>query len=241
MTIKTFTIIFTLALFITFGCGKKSGDTSKTDTKENTTTPTETKINEDSLKKVQDADKQQKIKDALAEDKLVTDTLGQWAVSAEASSSYGDETNKDKTPYTATQMTGKPDVENYADDGRAWAEKEADKGMEWVKLTYEKPVNATEVRVRQNVGPGAIIKVELIDTDGKSHTVWEGEDKTQYIPEKIQYFIAKFDKTTYKTKVVKITMACNAVQGWNEIDAVQLVGDNTTTTTTTSTPTTPKK
>src|SRR5205085_8474089 len=111
MTIKTLTAVFILTLFIAYGCGKKS-DSTKTDSKENTTTTTETKINEDSLKKVQDADKQQKIKDALADDKLVTDTLGQWAVSAEASSSYGDETNKDKSPYTAAQMTGKPDVEN---------------------------------------------------------------------------------------------------------------------------------
>jgi|GEM_PF-1658046 len=226
MTIKTLAIIFTLTLFIAYGCGKKS-DSSKTDTKETTTqNSTEPKVNQDSLKKVQDAEKDQKIKDAIAEEKLVSDTLGQWAVTAEASSSFGDETNKEKSPYTAAQMTGKPDVENPIDDGRAWAEKDPDKGIEWVKLTYDKAVNASEVRIRQNSGPGAIIKVELVDTDGKSHIVWEGQDKTQYNPDKIQYFIAKFEKTAYKTKVVKITLACNAIPGWNEIDAVQLVGDD---------------
>jgi hypothetical protein len=56
------------------------------------------------------------------------------------------------------------------------------------------------------------------------HTVWEGPDKTVYKENTIQYLIAKFDKTTYKVKSVKITLATNAVQGWNEIDAVQLVG-----------------
>lgn len=229
MKIKTLAAIFTLTLFIAFGCGKKP-DTSKTDTKETTPTTTEPKVNQDSLKKVQDADKDQKIKDALADEKLVSDTLGQWATDAEASSTFGDEKGKDKSfPYTPAQMTGKPDVENYTDDTRAWAPKEADKGIEWVKLTYDKAVNATEVRVRQNIGPGAIIKVELIDTDGKSHTVWEGADKTQYVQDKIQYFTAKFDKTPYKTKTVKITLACNAVPGWNEIDAVQLVGDDVKT------------
>ncbi len=227
---KTVILLAIIPLFcFVIGCGKKSSDSTKTeDKKEQTTQNTQPKVNEDSIKKVQDADKEQKIKEALAEEKLVNDTLGQWAVDAEASSTYGDEKGKDKSyPYTPAQMTGKPDCENYADDGRAWAPKEADKGIEWVQLTYAKPVNASEVRVRQNIGPGAIIKVELIDTDGKSHTVWEGEDKTKYTPDKIQYFIAKFDKTSYKTKTVKITLACNAVPGWNEIDAVQLVGDDT--------------
>ena len=55
--------------------------------------------------------------------------------------------------------------------------------------------------------------------------MFEGVDKTKYEQEKIQYFIAKFDKTDYKTKTVKITLATNSVPGWNEIDAVQLVGN----------------
>ncbi len=226
MKIKILSIVFITSLFIVYGCSKKSGqETTKTDDKKEQTTTTEPKVNQDSLKKVQDADKEQKIKEAMEEDKLVNDTLGQWAVDADASSSYGDETSKDKnSPYTKYMMLGKPNCENYGDDGRAWAPKEADKGIEWVTLTYEKPVNATEVRIRQNVGPGAIIKVELIDTDGKNHTVWEGPDKTKYAENKIQYLIAKFDKTAYKSKMVKITMATNAVPGWNEIDAVQLVG-----------------
>ena len=66
---------------------------------------------------------------------------------------------------------------------------------------------------------------ELIDEKEKNHTVWEGVDKTKYEPNKIQYFIAKFDKTDYKTKSVKITLATNAGTGWKEIDAVQLVGN----------------
>ena len=36
--------------------------------------------------------------------------------------------------------------------------------------------------------------------------------------------MVKFPKTTFKTDRVKITLATNVVPGWNEIDAVQLVG-----------------
>jgi len=38
-------------------------------------------------------------------------------------------------------------------------------------------------------------------------------------------FNVKFDKTDYKTKIVKITLATNSFPGWKEIDAVQLIGN----------------
>ena len=224
-------VIVLIAVFAITGCGKKSSqDSSKTEEKKDqTTSQEELKRNkEDSIKQVQkdQSDKEQKIKDALAEEKIVNDTLGQWAIDAEVSTTYGDENGTDKShPYTKFQLIGKPDVENFRDDGRAWVSKDADKGIEWCKVSFEKPVNATEVRIRQNCAPGAIIKVELIDTDGKSHTVWEGPDKTQYKENTISYLFAKFERTPYKVKSVKITLATNAVVGWNEIDAVQLVGN----------------
>lgn len=227
MKVKTLAIFLTAIIFTISGCGKKSGqETTKTeDKKEQTTAQNEPKVNQDSIKKVQDDDKEQKLKEAVEEDKLVNDTLGQWAIDADVSTTYGDENGTDKThPYTKYQLTGKPDVEYYQDDARAWVSKDADRGIEWCKVSFQKPVNATEVRIKQSFGPGAIIKVELIDTDGKSHMVWEGPDKTQYPADKMQYLKVKFDKTTYKVKSVKITLATNAVPGWNEIDAVQLVG-----------------
>ena len=225
------TALFVSAFILFVGCGKKStqdGTSQKEDKKEETKQLEQTKKSiEDSLKQLQaeQNEKDAKIKMALDEQKILDDTSGQWAIEADASSTYAGENKDPKAQWSPNQMTGKPDVEHYADDGRAWTEQEADKGIEWVKLTFPKAVNATEIRVRQNYNPGAIIKVDLIDDAGKSHTVWEGNDKTKYSPNEIQWFIAKFDKTTYKTKIVKITLACNAVNGWNEIDAVQLIGE----------------
>jgi hypothetical protein len=180
----------------------------------------------DSLKSAgEQSDKEMKVKEALEEEKILNDPNGQWAADADASSTYAADQTDKNAPWSPIKMTGKPDVENYGDNGNAWAPKEADKGLEWVKLTFSKAVNATGVKIRQTYGPGAIIKVELIDDKGKNHTVWEGIDKTKYDPDKIKYFTASFDKTAYKTKTVKITLATNSVQGWNEIDAVQLVGE----------------
>jgi hypothetical protein len=226
-------ILILLISFVFFtSCGKKSGqdqssqreDTKKEETKQQEKTKSEI---EDSLRQVQaeQNEKDAKIKMALEEQKILDNEKGQWAIEAEASSTYaGDKKNK-QAGWHENQMTGKPDVERYGDDVKAWASSEADKGIEWVLLTYPKAVTAEEILVRQTYNPGAIIKIELIDENGKNHTVWEGNDKTKYAANEISWFSAKFDKTTYKTKRVKITMACNAVSGWNEIDAVQLIGE----------------
>ncbi|MBZ0202376.1 MAG: hypothetical protein K8I03_05095 [Ignavibacteria bacterium] len=214
-------------------CGKKSSQDNnspdgdkKEETKEQTKS-TEQTVNQDSINAVkeQSANKEKMVKWALEDSKIVDDPNGQFAIEAEASSTYAPEGSDNTSPYSPGMAAGKPNVEVYSDDGRSWVSKEADRGIEWLKLTFAKPVNATEVRVRQNIGPGAIIKVELIDTEGKSHIVYEGVDKTKYEPVMIQWFIAKFEKTAYKTKAVKLTLSTNLVDGWNEIDAVQLIGE----------------
>ena len=215
--------------FIISSCGKKNQESTtsgREEKKEETTQQQTSKVNEDSVRiATENADKEKMVKFALEEERIVNDTSGQFAIEAEASSTYAGDNSDPKVPYAPWHATGKPNVENYSDDGRSWVSKNADKGVEWLKLTFEKPVNAREIKVRQNMAPGAIIKIDLIDTDGKSHTVWEGVDQTKYEQNKIVWFNTKFDKTPYKTKIVKITMATNSVPGWNEIDAVQLIGD----------------
>ncbi|HXH38933.1 MAG TPA: hypothetical protein VNN08_09920 [Thermoanaerobaculia bacterium] len=155
---------------------------------------------------------------ALKEDAIKNDPDGQWAIQAKASSSYQDA--QGVAAWSANQATGEPNVERYADDGKAWAPKSPDGGIEWLDLTFPKAVFATEVRIRESCGSGAVIKVEVFDDKGAAHVVWAGNDPTK----ELAYLPVKFDKTTYKTARVKITLATNVVPGWNEIDAVQLVG-----------------
>lgn len=168
------------------------------------------------------AEKRLAVAFALNEETLATDPRGQWAATAKASSTYGDA--KDPADYSASKATGAPDVASFGDNGNAWTAKEADGGIERLELTFAKPVQATEIRVRQNSGPGALIKVELIDTTGASHVVHEGVDTAQY--DKYNFWFRKsFEKTAYRVAGAKLTLATNAVSSWNEIDAVQLIGD----------------
>jgi hypothetical protein len=157
---------------------------------------------------------------ALKQDEIKNDPKGQWAIEAKASSTYNDAKGNDS--WSANHATGAPDVDKYADDGHAWTSKTPDAGIEWLELKFPRPVFAEEVRVRESYGSGAVIKVEVFDDQGTAHSVWAGNDPTK----DLNYLMVKFPKTTFKTERVKITLATNVVPGWNEIDAVQLVGSD---------------
>lgn len=155
---------------------------------------------------------------AIKQDEIKHDADGQWAIDATASSSYNDA--QGDAGWSAKQAAGAPNVDNYSDDGHAWAPKTQDGGIEWLDLKYANPVHAAEVRVRESMGSGAVIKVELFDETGAAHTIWQGVDPTT----QLNYLILKFKSTDYKVNRVKVTLATNVIPGWNEIDAVQLVG-----------------
>src|SRR5271163_4493440 len=157
---------------------------------------------------------------ALKQDEIKNDPKGQWAISATASSTYNDA--QGNAGWSANQATGAPNVDKYGDDGHAWTSKTPDAGIEWLDLKYPKPVHAEEVRIRESCGSGAVIKVETFDEQGAAHTLWAGNDPTT----ELNYLLIKTPKTSYKTDHVKITLATNVVPGWNEIDAVQLVGSD---------------
>ena len=158
------------------------------------------------------------IKD-LPEAEILKDSLGQWAEKAKASSEYGSDN------YGAQQVTGAPNVPGYADDGRAWASASADNQEEWLELTYTRAVHATGVRVRQTFNPGAIKQIELYDKSGQAHIVWSGVDPARSSEPHIAWFGVKFAATTFTTQRVRIVFDSPAVKGWNEIDAVQLIGE----------------
>jgi hypothetical protein len=166
--------------------------------------------------------KRKKIAFALSEQAMADDPKGQWAATATASSTYGKA--KDKAGFSAWQATGAPNVSQRRDDPNSWTPAEANAGIEWLEVTFARPVHATEIRVRQNFNPGAIIKVELIDDKGVKQTVFEGADERKY-DEWTWWFTQGFPKTANLVTGAKITLATNAVAGWNQIDAVQLIGE----------------
>ena len=155
----------------------------------------------------------------LTEAKILADPAGQWAASASSGSQYG------RTQYSAAKATGAPDVPVVGNSPDAWCPASKDKGTDWLEVTFAKPVQAVEVRVRQNDAAGALAKIEAIEPDGTAHVWWEGVDpfKATAVRE-IVWFAIRVPKTAYLVAKIKITLNLAAATGWKEIDAVQLVG-----------------
>jgi len=142
--------------------------------------------------------------------------LRQWATAARASSEYGSGSN-----WTAQSATGAPDVTTCSDDVKAWAPQEDDT-VEWIELTYATPVYATAVMLFQTYNPTQIVEVELIEPNGAAHAVYNEKPKEVTCP---QTLTVSFQKTAYLVNRVKITIDQSVLGlGWNEIDAVELVG-----------------
>lgn len=150
--------------------------------------------------------------------KIVADSAGQWAATATARTQY------DRNQYSASRATGAPNVTVAGNSPDAWCPATRGEGIDWLDLTFAKPVHAVEVRVRQNDAPGAIIKIEAIEADGTAHVWWEGVDPYQRSAvREIVWFAVRVPKTSYLVARVKITLNLASGPGYKEVDAVQLV------------------
>jgi len=146
------------------------------------------------------------------------DPHGQWAVSGQSVLHLQRRTGL--RPYSASQATGTPNVENYGSNTADGRRKRPTGGSSGWTCQFAKPVHATCIRVRESSGSGAVIKVDLFDEQGAPHTVWTGIDPTK----DLNYFTVEFPRTPFKTARVKVTLATNTVSGFKQIDAVQLIG-----------------
>ncbi len=142
--------------------------------------------------------------------------LRQWAREATASSEYT------ATDWSAKQATGPPNTPTGGDSKSAWASREADAGEEWLELTFEHRVRPSHVRIHETFNPGAVSKIEAQDGDGRWHVLWQGKDPTRNCP---GWFTLSVNPVRFATRAIRITLDSAGVAGWNEIDAVELVGD----------------
>lgn len=142
--------------------------------------------------------------------------IRQWASEAVASSEFGSES------WSAFQATGKPNTTECGDYETAWASADANT-RDWIILYYPKPVYAVEVNLYQTYNPDQIVAVELIDLQGNFVNVYTAEPRkvetcpfVLSIPTAFSGVLAQGVRITIDQSVLN--------QGWNEIDAVEIVG-----------------
>jgi hypothetical protein len=131
-----------------------------------------------------------------------------------------------KRSWGHEQATGAPDTRQAGDIPTAWASKNPDGGVEWLELDYERAVGVDSIRVMESHNPGAISKVAVIRPDGGEETVWEGNLADSARNELLQSDF-KVPRNVQGQKV-RVYVDTARVPGWNEIDAVQLVGKDGT-------------
>jgi hypothetical protein len=154
----------------------------------------------------------------LDDQKIRADPAGQWAAEATVGSQYG------RSQYSAAKATGAPDVPIAGNSPDAWCPAVRDRGMDWLEVTFGTPVEAVELRVRQNDAPGAVAKVEAFEPDGTAHVWWEGVDPL-VVPtvRQILWFAVRVPRTPYRVAHVKLTLNLASGPGYKQVDAVQLV------------------
>lgn len=162
--------------------------------------------------------------DGAAADEPVTDEpvadtglVEQWATSAEASSQYGDE------DWSAQQATGEPDALEGGDTPTAWAAAVADSEAESLVLAFDAPVIPAGIEIYESYNPGAIARIEVLDPNTDEWVVvWEGTAETA--GEDTAVFSPALTAVDFAISQVRLTIDEPAIVGWNEIDAVKLIG-----------------
>ncbi|HBY06428.1 MAG TPA: hypothetical protein DEH22_01035, partial [Chloroflexi bacterium] len=141
--------------------------------------------------------------------------IRQWANSATASSEYG------SSNWAAYQATGAPSVTTCGDNSDAWAASSSST-VEWLELTFDVPVEPTQVNVYISYNPTFITKMELIDAEGVSHQIYGFEARSY--PECPTIFSVDITEIGFQAATLRITIDQTTSPSWVEIDAVELVG-----------------
>ena len=118
------------------------------------------------------------------------------------------------------QVVGHANTDRAGDISTAWASRQPDGGEEWLHVNYDRLIDISEVRVRETYNPGAISKITAFLPNGQEVTIWEGTEPPAYAPVDTAFA----PQTRVQANSVKIYMDTSRVPGWNEIDAVELVG-----------------
>jgi hypothetical protein len=124
--------------------------------------------------------------------------------------------------WSAVQATGAPDTPAAGDIGAAWASKTADMGEVWLELDFDVAVTPGSLRIRETYNPGAVARVEAVLEDGTKETLWDGRAAVDAAP---RWFEPPLKSATSRVRTIRIVLDTDRVPGWNEIDAVELVGD----------------
>jgi hypothetical protein len=144
-------------------------------------------------------------------------SLRQWAIAAQASTQYGD------PDWGAVQAVGEPNAyPTCGDNVLAWASAGSNT-VDSLELVYQTPVVPVALFIYEVSGPGSIVRIEVVEESGAKQVVYEGMPiASQECP---RIFSVGITDVTAKVNRVIVHIDQTVLATWNEIDAVELVGN----------------
>jgi hypothetical protein len=152
-------------------------------------------------------------------DRPAGDIVGQWADKVLGfSSQYG------SGDWSASRALDLPDTPGWGDQGTAWApESPGGAGItEFISVGFEVPVFASGAMIRETYGNGFVQRIDALDLQGAAHTVWIGTDDSARLS--AAEFAVSWKPTPFAVGGLKVFVDTGSSDGWEEIDAIQLLG-----------------
>lgn len=144
--------------------------------------------------------------------------ISQWGSSAESGSEFA------SPEWSASQAIGSPDAPGCGDYQFAWASAASD-SIETLEVSFLRPVYPLEIQIHESFNPDQVVKVEVFNPDtGAYYTVLQ---KNPLQVDRPCPFVLEIivEGIVFKTDKIRITVDQSQLGlGWNEIDAVQLIG-----------------
>lgn len=158
---------------------------------------------------------------AAAERYPATGVIYQWGINAEASSEFAN------PEWSAAEATGSPDVISCGDFQFAWASAASD-SIETIEIEYSRLVYPLEIIIHESYNPDQVVKVEVLNPEtGGYYTVLQKNPVQIDRPCPYQ-LVVPVEGIDFTSNLVRITVDQSQLGlGWNEIDAVQLIGSVT--------------
>ncbi|NDJ54466.1 MAG: hypothetical protein GYB68_15455 [Chloroflexi bacterium] len=124
--------------------------------------------------------------------------------------------------WGAVQAIGEPDTEECGDFRTAWAT-EVPTQSATITLYYAQIVTPTGIVVYQSFNPGFVTRVETIDVFGEVRSAYESTPAA--FPTCPYGLVIPILNADYDTAVVRVFInQAASTGGWNQIDAVELIG-----------------
>ncbi len=126
--------------------------------------------------------------------------------------------------WAPMRATGPPDTSSFGDNGTAWASLTQDGQSEWLELDYATHVVPRALQVYENLAPFAIVRATVFDERGEQIEAWKGFDPSKPRAQGgplVGTIPLNYDRPVSR---VRIYLDSVNVKGWNEIDAVGLIG-----------------